>query len=496
MKRITGVLAIFVVLCALFVLHAFAEPSRCPYSLWNQSIHYRNMSAAQRKFFDDMYDAVRDQKEWVPIEKLTTDEAYLIADTLFNECAELCSLGKWIVWGHDINGVWTPTKMHLEYKRSLSEQENFINYARTLSRRFTSVNDVYVYLCENLKYGDSSKHPEQAYAYESLKGGLAVCNGYAQSMAMLCHFAGLECSYIDGGTKNGGRHAWNIVRINGKYTLVDCTWDDKGSGAAYRWFALSDREMGQSHTPDPEYKVLPACVNLQGSTAIASWRTAAFNYNNLAFTLKLNDKGDAVVKINKRLIELGYMSGSPNHAYNNDTKKAVAAFQSKNGIHGNSASMGVCTHLTQAALFGDSARKKNEDAPSVQSTISSSPFTVYIGKNYGVKRSGNKATLTFTLKNNNTSQPITAFTLRYWADDSRGKLVYIAREQLLTSVNLAPGEMREFTINVAEDTNMSKAALFKWNITEVAYENGEIFIGENLSGKDAYCIATYNENVR
>ncbi len=482
-------------MCLLCTGVALAEPRNCPYSLWNTSIIYRNLSYRQREMFDTVYDAVREQKTSVGISNLTRDEAWFVMNTLFNECAELCSISEWRLWGNEINGVWTPNEVRIQYKHTKAEQDRFINEAASLSRRFSGIPDIYVYLCQQLVYGDANAHPEHMYAYDSLKGGVAVCNGYAQSLSMLCHFAGYECSYITG-YGNGGRHAWNIVRFGSDYTLVDCTWDDGGSEPSYRWFALSDSEMNRSHTPDEQYVILPACVNLQGSTRLSKWRTAAFDCNDLSFTLKYGDSGAAVRKINKRLIELGYLRGSASDRFDHNTKNAVAAFQKKNGIHGESASFGVCTQLTQAALFGEAARRSNENSVSPASAIYSAPFGVYVGSNYGVKRSGNGGTLTFHVKNNNATQPITAMCVRYWADDASGRLTYRAREQLLLSLDLRPGEMREITVKLAEDSGFRSAYTFKWNITEVAYANGEVFINENLSGADAYYIRTYNETVR
>ena len=494
MRRLSAALFVLALILLMTANAACAEPKRCPYKLSQRSIHYRCMTSAQRKLFDEAYDAVRNQDATVAVAGLTTDETYLIFDTLFNECAELCSLSAWKVYGRDINGVWTPTHVSLTYKRSVAVQDSFIREIAALCKRFSSVHDIYAYLCQRLQYGDVSAHPEHMYAYDALQCGKAVCNGYAQCMAMMCHFAGLECSYIDGMT-NPGCHAWNIVGINGKYTLLDVTWDDTGNTPGYRWFALSDKEMNGSHTPDPEYRVLSACVNLQGSVRIGQSKTASFDYNNLCFSLKLKDSGKPVVRINKRLIELGYLSGSSNHAYNNATKKAVAAFQAKNGIQaGNSASSGVCTRLTQAALFAPGALSSRETAK--KTTIRSKPFDVCVGSHYGFQRSGSGGKMTFTLHNKDSNKAITALTLRYWATNAKGKVVYTAREQGWTDVNLGPGEYREMTYGIAEDSGIRNAVEFHWAVIEVGFENGEVFIDNVLSGKDAYTIATHNEKIR
>ena len=497
--RTQWLFGITVLLSLLFSLRitASAEPKNCPYSLQKTSITYQFLPEKKRKIFDEVYDAIRDQKEMVKISGLTTwDEAYYLMDMFFNECPELCSFSRWEIRGYDVKGVWTPCEIHLKYKRTKDEQERFINYVASISRSFKSVPDVYEYLCLKLSYGDAFKHPEHQYAYESLTKGKAVCNGYAESMAMLCHFANLECSFISGDVKEGGGHSWNIARISGRYTLLDCTWDDDGTRPGYRWYALSDSDMAKSRKPNKIYNILPAAINMQGAAMISKGNTPAFTFSNLQLPIQKNDSGSAVTRINKRLIELGYLSGKASSRYDQSTKNAVEAFQRDNGIHGVSGSMGVCTKLTQAALFSKVSRHKNEDTFRPTTTISKDPVSFFIGSNYGVRINGSKGTLTFILKNNNTRQPLTAIVLRYWADDAKGKLVYEARDQVVTGIDLAPQEAREITVQLEPASSLARAALLKWNVIEVAFANGEVFLKEDLSSGDLYYIPTYNEKIK
>lgn len=51
--------------------------------------------------------------------------------------------------------------------------------------------------------------------YGGLVDGEAVCDGYAKSLQYLLREAGIQ-SYIAVGYGNGGRHAWNYVRIDGQ----------------------------------------------------------------------------------------------------------------------------------------------------------------------------------------------------------------------------------------------------------------------------------------
>lgn len=71
-------------------------------------------------------------------------------------------------------------------------------------------------------------------AYGALVDGQAVCEGYAESLQYLLQRVGIQSVEVfgygitDPETGVGENHAWNIVRIDGEYYLVDLTWDDQG----------------------------------------------------------------------------------------------------------------------------------------------------------------------------------------------------------------------------------------------------------------------------
>ncbi|MCD7819604.1 MAG: hypothetical protein LUH07_11225 [Lachnospiraceae bacterium] len=61
----------------------------------------------------------------------------------------------------------------------------------------------------------------------------AVCDGYTLAFEYLLQQCGIEAVFIGGnaGTseEDAGGHAWNIVKMDGEWYEVDCTWDDAGS---------------------------------------------------------------------------------------------------------------------------------------------------------------------------------------------------------------------------------------------------------------------------
>lgn len=105
---------------------------------------------------------------------------------------------------------------------------------------------IHDYICNHVDYAYNSKEEQIYTAYGALCTGKAVCQGYAVLFYRLCKEAGLSVRIISG-TGNGGRHAWNIVRIGSKYYNMDCTWDGQDA-ATYNEFLLKSEADFRDHT--------------------------------------------------------------------------------------------------------------------------------------------------------------------------------------------------------------------------------------------------------
>ncbi len=73
---------------------------------------------------------------------------------------------------------------------------------------------------EQLNYQNK---PISQSAYGNLVLHTSVCDGYARAFYDLANRAGVETYDVLGPTMN---HAWNLVKLDGKFYYVDCTWDD------------------------------------------------------------------------------------------------------------------------------------------------------------------------------------------------------------------------------------------------------------------------------
>lgn len=66
-------------------------------------------------------------------------------------------------------------------------------------------------------------------AYGILVSRTAVCTGYAEAFKLAASAVGLESVVVTGDVVDGptiGPHAWNRVRVDGTWRVVDVTWDD------------------------------------------------------------------------------------------------------------------------------------------------------------------------------------------------------------------------------------------------------------------------------
>lgn len=100
--------------------------------------------------------------------------------------------------------------------------------------KVTAIHDYLIYHADYTANGDLSQASMWNHSVAGLVlDGSAVCDGYARSFYLFCKAAGLECEYVGGyglPKTEDSSHAWNRVKVDGKWYYVDCTWDDPIGG--------------------------------------------------------------------------------------------------------------------------------------------------------------------------------------------------------------------------------------------------------------------------
>lgn len=121
---------------------------------------------------------------------------------------------------------------------------------------YTKVMKIHDYIVKELDYDKSLSN---ATPYQALTTKKATCQGYATLFYRMAEETGVECRII-GGTADGEPHAWNIVKLDGLWYNIDCTWDDPvGDGVdktkiRHGFFLKSDQHSFLTHIRDSKYQ--------------------------------------------------------------------------------------------------------------------------------------------------------------------------------------------------------------------------------------------------
>ena len=120
------------------------------------------------------------------------------------------------------------------------------------------------FICRSIEY-DRKGYVNRNYAHRqddifailSSNQRVAVCAGYAYVFDSLARIAKIQSRQVSGYTKQGygdynklaGRHAWNIVTLEGKEYYIDVTWADENKDINMTWMFTDPEILFGSHFP-------------------------------------------------------------------------------------------------------------------------------------------------------------------------------------------------------------------------------------------------------
>lgn len=145
--------------------------------------------------------------------------------------------------------VYRETKAQTAYVNSKVKKivQHIIKKNMTDHEKIKVIHD---YVVQNLKYDHGLKN---FTAYEGLKIGEVVCQGYTLLAYKMLEEAGFTSKIVEG-TAKGQLHAWNLVKLDGKWYHMDTTWDDPGDdtlfkgGVKYTYYLKTDQQLAVDHT--------------------------------------------------------------------------------------------------------------------------------------------------------------------------------------------------------------------------------------------------------
>lgn len=155
---------------------------------------------------------------------------------------------------------WSNGKMEYQYrfkKSTVTKYTTGVNnkvksiapkLAKPSDSDYKKVKAVHNYVVNNMSYDYSVLNGNDRYsahlAYGGLVQKLGVCDAYAKSVEMLLNYMGVESGLVYG-YGNGIYHAWNYVKIDGKYYYLDATWND--TAKTNKYFLINTKEMQKDH---------------------------------------------------------------------------------------------------------------------------------------------------------------------------------------------------------------------------------------------------------
>ena len=137
-------------------------------------------------------------------------------------------------------------------KRVIASYDEAISLINPDDTDFAKALKLHDWIVKNVSYGMSKTYSD--FTVGALANRSSVCAGYAQCYQFLLSQVGVQSTYIAANTTKEP-HAWNLVKIDGHYFHVDCTWD-RGLGINpninHTYFMLNDEEFNAdgAHTED------------------------------------------------------------------------------------------------------------------------------------------------------------------------------------------------------------------------------------------------------
>ena len=237
-----------------------------------ENYYYNQLNKEQKKVYYAMKEGLLKMQDSFPVLKLSNRELADIYFMVRMDCPEIFYSVKFTYRYYPDSTAVELVPEYLFTKDKIKEHRQAMqSRVKKLARQAEKLDEkgkelfIHDFIVNNVKYDKLKKE----YSHEiigALGNGVAVCEGMAKAVKILCDELGIWCIIAlseanpDKGIKY--RHAWNVVRINGKYYHLDATFDNTLSRddiVRYDYFNLPDKQIFRDHE-SVIWKV-PECID-------------------------------------------------------------------------------------------------------------------------------------------------------------------------------------------------------------------------------------------
>lgn len=199
--------------------------------------------------------------EWFTEEAI--DSTYHIDDSTTSSDYDYLRYKTKSIYSH-ISGLgkYMTVTYNFQYNESAAETEQVDQRINELFRDwkidklsdYDKIKKIHDFIINNASYDVNLEHYS---AFENLINQRSTCQGYMMLVYKMMTEASIPCRIISG-TGDGESHGWNIVKLEGKWYNLDCTWDDpltrNGEEVlVHDYFLKSDEDFGE-HVRDEEFR--------------------------------------------------------------------------------------------------------------------------------------------------------------------------------------------------------------------------------------------------
>lgn len=234
--------------------------------------YYSNMNKIQQATYHAMKTGLCALQPSFSVPRLDGDELQDIFFKLRLDCPEIFYAVRFRYRFYQDAGSVEMIPEYLFNKKKVVEHQNALkSRIAKLIRPALSMTEwekeqyIHDFICTHVRY-DKLKKPYSHEIIGPLGQGVGVCEGIAKTVKILCNALGIWCmiaiSDVNPEKKIKYRHAWNVVRISGKYYQLDATFDNslgQEGFIRYDYFNLDDQHFFRDH--EPVIYEIPQCTH-------------------------------------------------------------------------------------------------------------------------------------------------------------------------------------------------------------------------------------------
>ncbi len=228
----------------------------------NYSYYYGTLSKTERRIYKYLKEELRKRNKRIAVNNAKTNSVRRAMRAVINDCPDyMYAINSYSYI--DSNPVVIIPNYQENTWQFFSSSEMVYKAARRYAAAVTAKDDygkcrqAHDIIANAITYKNNGKKSCHDINGPALTGK-GVCSGIAKLYKYTMDLLRVPCIYLD-----NTDHAWNMVKVNGKWRHVDVTFDlNQGYGSGYKYFMLTDEQIySDSGRPKPNnIYILPKAI--------------------------------------------------------------------------------------------------------------------------------------------------------------------------------------------------------------------------------------------